>query len=97
MARYKAGDRVVVREDLVLHNAYWMLKEDGSRGDYRDTFVGDMKEFSGRVVEIRTFTGKYRIHGSTCNWTDEMFLGLEEEVFGSQVEIDPDALDAVLQ
>lgn len=80
MFRYKVGDRVVVRDDLVLHEHYYM---DGGR--YLDSFVGSMEKFMGKVVTIREVqrpSGKYLIVGSDKNWTDEMFAGLEEEVLG---------------
>ena len=97
MALYNVGDRVVVRDDLVLNEYYWMLNGDPKRDILSDSFVKGMDKFLGQVVTIRSFNGKYQIKEYSCNWTDEMFFGLEEDVFGSQVDIDQDALDAVLQ
>lgn len=100
MALYKVGDRVVVRSDLVLNERYHMLNADGHRIPESDTFITEMTKHLGGVVTIKSINstcGKYRIKECGWNWTDEMFAGLEDEVLGSQVEIDPDALDAVLQ
>lgn len=97
MALYKVGDRVVVRDDLILDRCYYMLNADGHPGRVGDTFVTEMSKYLGSVVTIKSLNHKYRIKECGLNWTDEMFVGLEDEVFGSQVEIDPDALDAVLQ
>ena len=80
MSRYNVGDRVVVRNDLVLYEHYYT----DDRKHY-DSFVQPMEKLMGKVVTIRDvqrLSGKYLIVGSTKNWTDEMFAGLEEEVLG---------------
>lgn len=80
MSRYKVGDRVVVRDDLVLFENYYM---DDRK--HFDSFVESMEKFMGKVVTIREAnppSGKYLIVESSLNWTDEMFAGLEEEVLG---------------
>ena len=74
MARYKVGDVVLVRDDLVLRRSYRM-----SDNRSYDLVVEDMMEFAGQAVTIRDVYGKYKIEGSTKNWTDEMFVGLASE------------------
>ena len=74
MARYKVGDVVLVRDDLVLRRSYRMSDRSSS-----DLVVEDMMKFAGKAVTIRYVDGKYKIEGSTKNWTDEMFVGLANE------------------
>lgn len=86
MAKYKDGDRVVVRNDLVVSERYFM---DGNIN--ADTFVERMKPFLGQTVTIvSTSYGKYRIKEGPCNWTDEMFLGLESDFYAELEESDCD-------
>ena len=73
MSRYKIGDKVKVRGDLVINKTY------GSDG-----FVTKMKNFRGKEVTIETVldrdTDKYRIKELVgYNWTNEMFEGLVKE------------------
>ena len=68
MARYKVGDIVRVRDNLVVNKRYHM--DDGKT---RDTFVSGMDVFLGKTVRITCFFGKYFIEGSDKNWVDEMF------------------------
>lgn len=62
--RYKVGDKVRVREDLVIHELY---------GDH--VFVGNMSPLKGKIVtieDVRPFG--YRIcECGRFSWTDEMF------------------------
>lgn len=73
--KYKVGDKVVVRKDLVEHESYYM--EDGLT---RDSAVSEMMGHCGKVVTICEITesGKYQI-GDGWNWTDEMFECLANE------------------
>lgn len=72
MTKYNIGDRVKVREDLVVHERYYM--EDGEIGD---SFIADMAQLKGQIVTINAIspTGKYIImeDNGAYNWTDEMF------------------------
>lgn len=72
--RFKRGDIVTVRGDLVLEKTYFM--EDGYTSDI---FVEGMDELCGCVVHIAGLNyseDKYLIHEDEydCNWTDEMFV-----------------------
>ena len=64
--KYKVGDKVKVRDDLVVGNFY---------GYY--TYHGDMVNFRSKIVTIKTVGdyGFYRIEedGQTGYWTAEMF------------------------
>lgn len=63
--KYKIGDKVRVREDLIVDQWY---------GD--DIFISEMVSFKGKIVTIKKNQyNKYLIkEGSTTwNWTDEMF------------------------
>ena len=74
MAKYEVGDRVVVRDDLVLGNAYTMDDPD----DGRWGVVNGMLKFCGRTVTIKEVYGYgYDIEEFGCIWTDEMFSGYE--------------------
>lgn len=63
--RYKAGDRVRVRKDLVVGNVYGGI-----------SFNEEMSMFSGKIVEIsKVYTCYYRIRNGAliaCVWTDSM-------------------------
>lgn len=67
--RYKIGDRVKVREDLIVGRKYGGV-----------CFVEGMKELLGKVVEISgVFREKgYGVRGNLFGWTDEMFEGKVE-------------------
>lgn len=69
--RYNVGDRVVIRPDL-------------AEGDCMGTYVNnEMAAMRGEVVEIlEAFGTSYNVRGSVWYWTDDMFSGLEREVFG---------------
>ena len=101
MPYYSVGDRVVVRPDLNLDDDYSMFFPDGTPNeDDSNCAVSDMVRLAGKVVTIeRAKCGShYRVEESTWNWTDEMFLGLEEEILykESTQEVDPDALMAMI-
>jgi len=63
MSKYKVGDKVRVRSDLVVDETY------GS-----NTFVCGMKAALGKKVTISTvFNDAYRVDEFDYTWTDEMF------------------------
>lgn len=75
--KYKVGDKVRVRKDLVVYKKY------GS-----DTFVSDMISFKGKQVTIKKVNDeKYQIEedDSMWNWTDEMLEPVEEFNVGDVV------------
>ena len=70
--RFKAGDKVRVREDLEVDK--WYGSQD---------FVDDMKRYRGEVVEIEsksTWIIGYHLKEDDENWifTDEMFEPIED-------------------
>lgn len=73
--RYKVGDKVVVRHDLIEGETYYM-----GDGVTHDCVVSAMMPFVGEIVTIQSSPSvasgnKYRIVGSDCWWTDDMFEG----------------------
>ncbi len=68
--KYKIGDKVKVREDLVV-------------GDWDGWSVNDyMVQYKGEIVEIKEVDYEdkcYKIFHSSYYWTDEMFSGLAED------------------
>lgn len=86
MAKYKVGDRVVVREDLH-YGRYNMI----STGGY-NTAIDEMLCMAGRVVTIVSDefanSSGYRIKEFSCGWTDEMFAGLESEVLTNSTPVE---------
>ena len=74
--KYKIGDKVIVREDLISGEQYG-----------KDVFTSAMVSFKGKVVTISKVIGfKYEIEedDKTWNWTDEMFSGKVSENFSSE-------------
>lgn len=74
--KHKIGDKVKVREDLIIDNDYNM--EDGSH----DTFVSEMVPYRGKIVTICGYIGgEYVIEEDCCewHWTDEMFENEKKE------------------
>lgn len=84
--KYKAGDKVRVRKDLVVGKRY---------GCY--PAVSKMVEKSGKIATIRTVHSDfYEIYKDAYRWTDEMFEPVEEmsaeevfEIFGIICEAHP--------
>lgn len=72
--RYKVGDKVKIRKDLIELKEYYM--DDGIT---HDMVVSEMFDHRGETVTIQrtTVKGKYRIAEfcQSLNWTDEMFEG----------------------
>ena len=65
--KYKVGDKVLVREDLVVDQWYG-----------KDIFINEMIPLKGKIVTISKIAGeKYEIieDPEGCWWTDEMFFG----------------------
>ena len=82
--KYKVGDRVVVREDLRHDVNYFMEDSHAS-----DVAVDTMLNFRGQVVTIGDGRyDKYSIEECGYSWTDEMFAGLESELFAAIASVD---------
>ena len=75
MGKFKIGDKVRVRKDLI-NSCYY--------GNYR--FIPSMKNRCGEIVTIESVErdGSYRILEDVYNWTDEMF---EEKVSGEDLYV----------
>ncbi|MGG0794780.1 hypothetical protein ABE137_12340 [Brevibacillus laterosporus] len=66
--KFKVGDKVIVRKDLIPYNFYAM--ENGGRKQY----IFDMERHKGMEVTISdVWEYGYRIIGNDYLWTDEMF------------------------
>lgn len=77
MKKYKVGDKVRIRKDLIIDEQYNDL-----------TFVPSMAQYKGKVAtitEIR-FEDVYGIDLDGCNWcwSDEMFEDVNEDVMKSE-------------
>lgn len=68
--KYKVGDKVKVRKDLVVGKLYYMC--DKTRGNL---FVEPMSKWAGCVVEIsEIIADQYKVKGGDWwSWVDEMF------------------------
>lgn len=68
--KYKVGDKVRVRRDLVVNSDYG-----------EDIFIADMKKYSGKTMTVSkiTSTNKYEFKEdiNNYNWTDEMLENVE--------------------
>lgn len=67
--KYKVGDKVKIREDLIVDNEY------GS-----NSFAEEMEQYKGKTATITdTYFGKYEIDIDDGNWswTDEMLENLD--------------------
>ena len=74
--KYEVGDRVRVREDLIVGKIYSMeLCEN-----IRDSFVSSMEDATGMTATIKEITesGKYVIDISEYYWTDGMLEPIEQ-------------------
>ena len=77
--KYKVGDKVRVRSDLIENDYYYM-----EHGETKNYVVSPMMIFRGLLVTIANIDlvcQQYEIEedNSHCFWTDEMFEGLAEE------------------
>lgn len=70
MAKFKVGDKVMVRSDLNENDRYY----NENKETWYDC-VGEMLDLRGKIVTIKEVgaTGKYRICEEYHSWTDEMF------------------------
>lgn len=80
MAKYKVGDKVKVRTDLVLHEVKYYMDD---KSNYWYVYTA-MTKFFGKVVTIEeydVYIYGYSIEedGGEDVWADEMFEGLAEE------------------
>ena len=85
MTKYKIGDKVKVRTDLVVGNRY---KMEDDETEY-SVFAAGMEKYKGqimRIMDYRIFSDKgirYYLEGDPCcfNWTDGMLesVGVETE------------------
>ena len=77
--KYKIGDKVLVREDLIEYEKYKDI-----------SFVPSMNPFKGKIVTIYDFTDRgYRIEEDykKYRWTDDMFSGKVFEDFSPKESI----------
>lgn len=66
--KYKVGDKVKVREDLVVGNFYKMDNSDSF-----SIFVLYMERYKGNITTIKNVYDTYYIlENNKWNWTDEM-------------------------
>lgn len=67
--KFKVGDKVRVREDLVIGNCYG-----------KERFVDGMKEYKGQIFTIKkNYGGVYIFEKNLFNWTDEMLEKVKKE------------------
>ncbi|MCR8994575.1 hypothetical protein [Brevibacillus laterosporus] len=67
--KFKVGDKVVIRKDLIVFESYAMKNSSEEL-----TFLPDMKKYRGMKVTISdVWEYGYRIIGNDFLWTDEMF------------------------
>lgn len=85
MAKYKVGDRVVVRKDLSRRERYYM--DDSPI--IGNSVTPSMYELRGCVVTITGFDGQYFVAEDEWRWTDGMFEGLESD-FEEELSPPPD-------
>ncbi|MFW6248206.1 MAG: hypothetical protein ACOC4J_00380 [Bacteroidota bacterium] len=76
--KYKVGDKVKVREDLVAYGDYKMEHDP----EISDVFSKNMEFFKGKICTITEADGKYCLDDNLFfNWTDEMLEPVEEKTF----------------
>jgi hypothetical protein len=90
MPRYSQGDRVIVRPDLEENTHYYM--DDQGLG-FSLPAIDDMLKLAASEVTIKDINSYlsnsyYRIGECDYGWTDEMFLGLADEV-SDQPDFEP--------
>lgn len=85
--KYKVGDKVKVRSDLVVEEKRYYMEHDPSVGDVVNA---RMKSLAGKVVTISGITSyeKYCIEEMGYNWTDEMFEGYAEIFNGKEFHLE---------
>lgn len=82
MAKYKVGDKVIVRKDLIQGKTYHMENRR-----YHDSATSSMCEFAGKIVTISYADNVYGIEETGWTWTDEMFEGFATETENTTKEI----------
>ena len=83
--KYKVGDKVRVREDLIAEKQYG-----------KDFFVSEMNPFKGQIVTIKIVKdGGYVIEEDSGEWywTEEMFLPVIKYKIGDKVIVREDLVD----
>ena len=86
--KYKVGDKVRVRKDLIEDKSYYM----DDRSDNR-IVVLPMLDLKGRIVTITRATEcGYSIKEFGCTWTDEMF---EDTVCDKKIVITSDGVETL--
>ena len=86
--KYKVGDKVRVREDLIAEKQYG-----------KDFFVSEMNPFKGQIVTIKKIReNKYVIEEDheDWHWTEEMFLPVVKYKIGDKVIIREDLKEGKL-
>ena len=75
--KYDVGDKVKVREDLIVRDRYRMFDSK-----FTNSVVRDMLKFKGKIVTIKSVDDQYRIKEDCGDWgwTDEMFEGLAKSI-----------------
>lgn len=74
--RYKVGDKVTIRKDLVVKR-YYCQNNTG----FNVLFVKDMKKFLGRtatIVKVSNYTYSIDIDNGLWFWTDEMLENADD-------------------
>lgn len=62
MLKYKVGDKVKIRKDLIVGETYG-----------RAIFVKSMSDYVGHTLTIHSLRGDYYLVGGNCwSWTDNM-------------------------
>jgi len=83
MTKYKIGDKVRVRKDLIPDKSYYM-----QNGSSHWIAISYMCRLAGEVVTItQALPEYYHIAEYDCKWTDEMFDGLATETKTEKKEI----------
>ena len=69
--KYNVGDKVKIREDLVIDNVYGV-----------DSFVDEMEKYKGRTAIITDVSDRYQIDidNGEWFWTDDMFEDYIEDI-----------------
>jgi len=83
--KYKVGDKVRVRKDLIEGERYSMESVTGGSLMKSNSVVPQMMSLRGKEVTIEeiNMVGQYKVSRSCFNWTDEMFEGKVGKVFNS--------------
>jgi hypothetical protein len=77
VSKYKEGDRVRVRNDLIDGERYYMDCKTRS-----NVFIDDMNNMLGKettIEEISPYNEQYRLKNSGYYWTDGMLEDVKEE------------------